>query len=295
MKAIYKINLFFILFYFLLILCLGILSFFLFQQNILIIWSSLLIGLFYLALAFYRPLKRLRALRRETGAAERDFLTAHSAFYRHIDEAGKRHFEIDIRIFLSDFRITGIRQEPVDDNTRLLIAAGVATLIHGRPDWEPPFRDGIVVYPGKSFDQKYQTGRGHIAGQAHYHGPLLLTRENLDRSFENPHDGYNVVFHEMAHYFDFEDGKADGIPSLGMASHSIYSWREVILDEWKKVNRGRSFLDPYAGLNEAEFFAVSTEFFFEKPWVMAKKNPELYRMLSDFYNIDTLKIFQSTV
>lgn len=293
MKAIYKIDLVFNLGYFLLIQFLGVLCFFIFDRRMAIIGIGLLTGLVYLRLAFHRPLKRIRSLRGEMNDVDRHFLSAHSAFYRHIDETGKRHFESDIRIFLSDFRITGIRGETVDPETRLLIAAGVATLIHGRPDWEPPFRDGIVVYPGKTFDKKYRIGRGNIAGQAHYRGPLILTRENLDRSFENPHDGYNVVFHEMAHYFDFEDGKADGIPSLGMASHSIYSWREIILEEWKKVNQGRSFLDTYAGLNEAEFFAVSTEFFFEKPWVMERKNPELYRMFRDFYNVDTLKIFSS--
>ena len=46
-------------------------------------------------------------------------------------------------------------------------------------------------------------------------------------------------------------------------------------------------LDPYAGTNEAEFFAVCTEVFFEDPVRMQSERPGLYQALARFYNQDT--------
>jgi Mlc titration factor MtfA (ptsG expression regulator) len=39
-------------------------------------------------------------------------------------------------------------------------------------------------------------------------------------------------------------------------------------------------------VNRAEFFAVATEAFFEKPAALRRDQPELYRLLVDFYKLD---------
>ncbi|MCK4761275.1 MAG: zinc-dependent peptidase, partial [Candidatus Aminicenantes bacterium] len=107
-----------------------------------------------------------------------------------------------------------------------------------------------------------------------------------------PDDGYNVVFHELAHYFDFEDGRAEGIPSTRLLSGKLNHWKKVIGKEWQKVLQGRSVLRPYAGTNEAELFAVAVEFFFENPAVMKKRSPEFYELLKEFFNLDTAEIMK---
>ncbi|MEO7093688.1 MAG: zinc-dependent peptidase, partial [Polyangiales bacterium] len=40
------------------------------------------------------------------------------------------------------------------------------------------------------------------------------------------------------------------------------------------------------GTNEAEFFAVASEVFFEKPKRLQKEIPELDGLLRNFYNLD---------
>ena len=45
-------------------------------------------------------------------------------------------------------------------------------------------------------------------------------------------------------------------------------------------------LRDYATTNEAEFFAVATEVFFEKPRAMAREAPALYGLLREFYRLD---------
>ncbi|MCX6062369.1 MAG: zinc-dependent peptidase [Campylobacterales bacterium] len=43
--------------------------------------------------------------------------------------------------------------------------------------------------------------------------------------------------------------------------------------------------------NEAEFFAVVTERFFESPASLKHHFPELYAEFADFYQIDTARLF----
>lgn len=48
----------------------------------------------------------------------------------------------------------------------------------------------------------------------------------------------------------------------------------------------RTLIDPYGATNPAEFFAVATETFFEKPRQLAKKRPDLYASLRGYYGVD---------
>ncbi len=53
------------------------------------------------------------------------------------------------------------------------------------------------------------------------------------------------------------------------------------------VDRGEyTFLDPYAAEDEAEFFAVATEDFFERPAELKAAHPRLYALLQEFYALD---------
>lgn len=48
----------------------------------------------------------------------------------------------------------------------------------------------------------------------------------------------------------------------------------------------KSVLDSYGATDPAEFFAVATEAFFEKPLKLQQKHPELYQELKNFYRQD---------
>ena len=56
----------------------------------------------------------------------------------------------------------------------------------------------------------------------------------------------------------------------------------------KKVELGeKSLLDPYGAVHEAEFFAVATELFFDRPLRMEKECSKLYEVLRAYYRQDT--------
>ncbi len=103
-------------------------------------------------------------------------------------------------------------------------------------------------------------------------------------------DGRNLVLHELAHQLDQEDGGADGTPYLrrGMKAGE---WRRVMTEHYEALREaadaGRNtLLDDYGAMNPAEFFAVATEAFFEKPRGLARVHPELYAALRSYYGQD---------
>ena len=146
----------------------------------------------------------------------------------------------------------------------------------------------ILVYPAA---YKSHEGGGRF-GEAWYCGPIVLIWQQARDGAAIAGDGQNVVFHEFAHKLDMLDGMVDGTPPL--ASREDYPrWTRVMteaFEELKKLarKRRRSVLDHYGATNEAEFFAVATETFFEKPLPLSRKLPELYELLRDYYRQDPL-------
>jgi Mlc titration factor MtfA (ptsG expression regulator) len=96
--------------------------------------------------------------------------------------------------------------------------------------------------------------------------------------------------HEFAHQLDAEDGSMDGAPALGSRAH-FATWAHVLGEEYadlvERVHAGRSSdIDAYGATSPAEFFAVTTEMFFEKPVQLRKRHPALYAELAAFYKQD---------
>ena len=82
------------------------------------------------------------------------------------------------------------------------------------------------------------------------------------------------------------DGDADGAPPLGRAQ--LREWEQICTAVFDDLQAGRPRppLRPYGSVNRAEFFAVATEAFFDQPVELATREPDLYRVLADFYRQD---------
>lgn len=129
-----------------------------------------------------------------------------------------------------------------------------------------------------------------MLGESWQNGKVILAWDNVLHGASNFVDGRNVVLHEFAHQLDSESGSADGAPLL--AGKSCYrSWAAALSQEFEELQKDsrydrRSLMDHYGATNPAEFFAVATETFFEKPRQMAKHHAELFSVLQDYYRID---------
>jgi Mlc titration factor MtfA (ptsG expression regulator) len=115
---------------------------------------------------------------------------------------------------------------------------------------------------------------------------MILSKPDLIAGFRNPGDKRNVGVHEFAHLVDLSDGAVDGAPMAGLAREAVGPWIELVRRKMQEIEAGASDIHPYALTNEAEFFAVAAEYFFERPGVMRQKHPALYAALERVFNQD---------
>jgi Mlc titration factor MtfA (ptsG expression regulator) len=238
-----------------------------------------------------RKLVRRRRILAEPFPAEWEaVLQAEVAFFRALDPAEQVRFRREVQTFLGEKRVTGIKTE-VDARTRVLVAASAVIPIFGFPEWEWDQINEVLVYPSR-FDGEFRLGRDSAAhtlgmvGTGLMNGLMILAKPDLVQGFRNPGDKRNVGLHEFAHLVDKADGQIDGIPAVGLDRQALGPWVELVRGEMAAIADGKSDLDRYALTNEAEFFAVATEYFFERPGVMQRKHPELFAMLERVFGQD---------
>jgi Mlc titration factor MtfA (ptsG expression regulator) len=155
---------------------------------------------------------------------------------------------------------------------------------------------GIVVYPDEFVVPRRiedESGIVHeyddvLSGEAWEGGPLLVSWHDAQMAGT----GYNVVIHEFAHKLDMLNGEADGIPALH-SGLTVEVWDDVFIpafeDFRRRVDSGEeTVIDPYASDDPAEFFAVLSENFFERPDLVDREYPALYALLRSYYRQDPL-------
>jgi len=247
--------------------------------------SGLLVALLILAGGLRRALRRWRTARRSMPIGRRRWLRRHVPLYDRLSDAARRRFDRDVQFVLDEYSFEGVEGVEVTDALRLSVAAGVALLLHGRPDWELPGSRSVLFYPERFNDDYYDSARGEYDGMAHPQGPIILTAPAVAASWDRPADGDNVVLHELAHLFDFDSEGADGVPSL-VDPATAESWQALVRQEMRRVETGRSILRPYAAEAPSEFFAVAVEVFFEQPRRMARRHEELFEALVAVFQLD---------
>ena len=225
-----------------------------------------------------RKLRRRRGILAQPFPAEWEaILQREVVFFRALDPEQQKRFRRELQVFLGEKRITGIKLE-LDTTTRVLTAASAIIPIFGFPEWEWDQISEILVYPDR-FDREFA-----FEGGTQRHTTGMVGTGALNRLMILSKPDRNVGLHEFAHLVDKSDGRIDGLPAVGLERAAIGPWIELVRRKMEEMRRGDSDINPYGLTNEAEFFAVTTEYFFERPGVMERKHPELYAMLSRVFN-----------
>ncbi|MDF7809477.1 zinc-dependent peptidase [Pontiellaceae bacterium B12219] len=193
-----------------------------------------------------------------------------------------------MQIFLAEKRFEGCGGLEITEEIKITVAAEACMLLLGRETAVYPKLKTVILYP-----HTYTDGETARLGESWNSGVVVLSWNSVLGGARNFEDGQNVVFHEFAHQLDQEDGAADGAPIL--EERSAYSaWARVFNREYnhlvKETNQGhKDVMDQYGATNPAEFFAVATETFFEKPRQLQLNHPELYRELQHYYHVEPVQ------
>jgi len=256
-----------------------------------------LTGLGLAAPTLARLWRRQRVTRRPFPAAWRDILRRQVPLVRELPAAQQLRLKKHIQVLLAEVPFIGCAGLEVTDEMRVSIAAQAAFLLLGRGGSFCNLRE-VLVYPGHFVAPRSEAGAGGVvhegrdvlAGQSWQRGQVIVAWASAQEGAAEPHDGANVVMHEFAHQLDQDTGAANGAPYVGRGT-AQQTWARVMAQEFgalqARLARGEpSLIDPYAATNPAEFFAVTTEHFFELPAALAAERPALYEQLRRCYRVD---------
>jgi Mlc titration factor MtfA (ptsG expression regulator) len=223
----------------------------------------------------------------------KQILTEQVPFYKDLDEKRKQEFENRVQHFLATTRITGIRTA-VEDIDRVLIASSAVIPIFNFPGWEYVNLHEVLLYPD-SFDHEFQQEGDHrsiigMVGSGALNHVMILSQHELRQAFINKTGKTNTAIHEFVHLVDKTDGTIDGIPEFILDKKYVLPWLQLMRKEIESILKDRSDINPYGATNEAEFFAVVSEYFFERPKLLKEKHPELYQLLSEIFNSPENKV-----
>ena len=215
----------------------------------------------------------------------------------HLPSADRAELAGQVQVFLAEKRFEGCAGLQITDEIRVTIAAQACILLLHRQTDDYPDLMSILVYPSTYLVPGGRVGPGLIAdepearlGESWTHDVVVLAWDSVLSGAADIHDGHNVVLHEFAHQLDQESGAGDGAPVLPRRSMYL-AWGRVLGHDYDELVREtlhhhRELIDRYGATNPAEFFAVVTETFFEKPRQLRAKHPDLYLQLQQFYQQD---------
>jgi MtfA peptidase len=217
---------------------------------------------------------------------QKQLLEGNVSFYAQLANEKKAEFEKRVKHFLSTVAITGVNTE-VEELDKLLVASSAIIPIFGFKDWAYINLNEVLLYPD-SFNEIFaQEGSGRttlgMVGTGPHQNTMILSQHELRQGFLNKTAKTNTAIHEFVHLVDKTDGAVDGLPETLIANQYVVPWLNLMHQKIIEILKNKTDINPYGATNEAEFFAVVSEYFFERPDLLQQKHPELHELLTKIF------------
>ena len=243
---------------------------------------------------FFARRRRARLRAQPFPGAWLAILSRNVPLYRRLSLKLQETLRGHVQVLLAEKHFEGCGGLRLDDEIRVTIAAHAALLMLGGEPHYYPRLTSILVYPSTFLVQREERqgpiaseGQVPLLGESWRAGVVVLAWDAALNCARGARDGANVILHEFAHQLDTEDGRGDGTPYLeGRGQYA--AWARAMGPEYERLRAQPegSVLGEYAATNPAEFFAVATEVFFERPEPLRLRHPEIYAELSRYYGLD---------
>lgn len=247
---------------------------------------------------WWQARRRAQVRARPFPAAWRRILRRRMPLFARLPADLQMRLRRHIQVFLAEKPFIGCNGQAIDDEVRVTVAAHACLLLlgHERPECYPRLRQ-ILVYPDAFVVHRerplgaglVQEQRRTMVGESWDAGQVILSWAEVAAGASDASDGRNVVLHEFAHQIDQDKGSADGRPWRAGAGQ-LERWSEVMAAGLQRLrNEPSTVIDAYGASEPAEFFAVVTEVFFERPAALAAEAPAVYGELVALYGVDPMR------
>jgi MtfA peptidase len=242
---------------------------------------------------FWTRWRRSRLAARPLPPAAQEWSARHLRRWSELPPALQQKLQAIAWILYQERRFEASRDWALTDEMKWAVAVNAALMLLGVRDY---YFDGVktILLQKQSFvlpqTSRWMVSHETSAGAAWQYGPIVLSWADCQIDSPLRRGGRNVIIHEFAHHLDGLDGEMGGSIQLP-TRESIERWDEVLHAELERLqaalnNGQRTFLDPYAATHPAEFFAVASEYFFERPAGLQEHHPEVFELLVQFYNFN---------
>lgn len=247
----------------------------------------LLLSIILFVIIVWASLRRRKtAIARTSPEKVHHLLLRQVRFYQELTRVEQVEFLQRCQDFLNKVAITPVGKIKTSTLDRIYVAAAAVIPIFHHKGWAYNNLNEVLLYPGnfsKDFEQNPATSDVMgMVGDGAMHRTMILSVGALRSGFEQA-GKTNTGIHEFVHLLDKADGAVDGVPEAMLPDELVRPWMQYMHRAIQEIRFGDSDINPYAGTNEVEFFAVISEYFFQKPDELKEKHPELWKMLELIY------------
>ena len=260
---------------------------------------ALVVAAWLWAPAAWRGLRRARIRRQPFPTHWRETLRRRMPAFARLPADVQLRLKKQAQVLMAEKPFIGCAGLQITDEMRVLVCVQAALLLRPGTGHFDNLRQ-ILIYPGAFAVQRSSADpaglvrdeRHALVGESWQQGQVILSWQDVLQGAADPSDGRNVVLHEFAHQLDQVKGVANGAPwQPGAKARAL--WARVMEAEFQALQRRLaadepSLIEAYAATNPAEFFAVLSELYFEKPLDLAQQHPALYGQLRGLYGVDPL-------
>lgn len=217
--------------------------------------------------------------KRKLNKSDLQLLQAKFPYYARLSSSHKKEFERKLEIILSTKEFVGRGGiSMVTEEMELLIGATISMVTFGWKRVRLPHFQRILVYPNAYYSSITKTyHRGEVNPKF---GIIAVSWNCFWEGLKDESDGINLGIHEVAHALKLENYIYSNEEVEFFNPVAKRKYISIMQEEMKNLKNGQSNLfRESAKLNEDEFFAVSLEYFFEKPEALFEAKPEFYKIL----------------
>ncbi len=251
---------------------------------ILFVATAITLGVFYLTGLLLRWIAGLaNPGHMRITESDRGLLERYLPYYGFLSAKDRRAFDHRVSDWVNDKEWHG-RGVEVTREMRVLIAGSAIQVTFGLDPLLLMHFTRIIVYPDQYRNRTQD--RDHIGEVNPGMRVIAISWKHFMEGFEDATNARNVGLHEMAHAMWFENDIPNGEDGFLLPRH-LKTWRALAKEEAELINAGeKRFFRDYAATNQAEFFAVAVEYFFEQPLGYREQLPELYEAMCQLLGQD---------